>query len=216
MVDQQIKSVKVWDIFVRLFHWALVCAIIIQYISAESHNNLHEKNGVLIICLVLFRIVWGFFGSKHARFSDFLYRPSIIFQYLSGLIKGKPRHYLGHNPAGGLMVFVILITLLVTAFTGLKAIGSKGHGPFADKGYQIVQQALADGDDRDEDEAHSGNEGEHRSLNGKHESLGKLHEAMSSFLLFLIIVHICGVIVSSRIHRENLIWAMITGKKRIE
>jgi cytochrome b len=213
MVDKQIKTVKVWDIFVRLFHWALVCAIIVQYVSAESNKILHKNIGYFIVCLVLLRIIWGLFGPKHARFSDFLYRPSIIFQYLSGLIKGKPRRYLGHNPAGGLMIFIMLITLMVTAFAGLKAIGSKGHGPFAEKGYQIVRQALADSDD---DEAHSGNEGEHRSLNGKHEFWGEFHEAMTGFLLFLIIVHICGVIVSSWIHRENLIGAMITGKKRIE
>ena len=213
MVDQKIKSVKVWDILVRLFHWALVCAIIVQYISAESNKILHKNTGYLIVCLLIFRIIWGLFGPKHARFSDFLYRPSIIFQYLSGLIKGRPKHYLGHNPAGGLMVFVMLVTLLVTAFTGLKAIGSKGLGPFADKGYQIVRQALAD---RDDHEAHSENEGEHRSLGGKHEFWGEFHEAMTGFLGFLIIVHICGVIVSSLIHRENLIGAMITGKKRIE
>lgn len=214
MVDQLIKSVKVWDIFVRLFHWALVCAIIVQYISAESNKYLHKNIGYFIVCLLLIRIVWGFFGSKHARFSDFLYPPSIIFQYLSGLIKGKPRHYLGHNPAGGLMVLVMLIALLFTAFAGLKALGNKGQGPFADRGYQIVQQAFADDDD--DGEAHSEHEGEHRSPNGKHEFWGEFHGIMAGLSLFLIIVHICGVIVSSWIHRENLIGAMITGKKRIE
>jgi cytochrome b len=213
MVDNQIKSVKVWDIFVRLFHWALVGTIIVQYVSAESNKIIHKNTGYLIVCLVLLRIIWGLLGPKYARFSDFLYRPSMIIQYLSGLIRGKPKRYLGHNPAGGLMVFVMLITLTVTAFTGLKAIGSKGHGPFADKGYQIVRQALADMDD---DEAHSGNERKNRSLNGKNEFWGEFHEAMTGFLLFLIIVHICGVIISSRIHRENLIWAMITGEKRNE
>ena len=212
MEDHQIKSVKIWDVFVRLFHWALVCIIIVQYISAESNKYIHQNFGYLVACLVLTRIIWGLFGSKHARFSDFLYRPPVIFQYLTGLIKGKPGRYLGHNPVGGLMVFVLLAALLVTTFSGLKAIGNKGYGLFADKGYQIVRQTLADSDDV----AQSENEGEHRSLNGKNEFWEEFHEAMTGFLLFLIIAHICGVIVSSWIHRENLIGAMITGKKRIE
>ena len=120
MEDHQIKSVKIWDVFVRLFHWALVCIIIVQYISAESNKYIHQNFGYLVACLVLTRIIWGLFGSKHARFSDFLYRPPVIFQYLTGLIKGKPRRYLGHNPVGGLMVFVLLAALLVTTFSGLK------------------------------------------------------------------------------------------------
>ncbi len=130
-MKEDINLIKVWDIFVRIFHWTLMGTMIGLYWSGETYESLHIYLGHLLICLVLLRIIWGFVGTKHALFYDFLYRSSIICDYLRSLIKGNPKHYMGHNPAGGLMIIVMLFTLLVTAFTGLKTLGSEGQGPLA-------------------------------------------------------------------------------------
>ena len=130
-MEEKLKTVHVWDPFVRFFHWTLVVCIIGQFITAEDFENVHVIEGYVIIGLVLARILWGFCGTKHARFNDFLVRPSTTTRYVKGLFNGHPERYVGHNPAGGLMIVVLLISLLVTAFTGLMTLGSEGKGPFA-------------------------------------------------------------------------------------
>jgi cytochrome b len=208
-------SIKVWDIFIRLFHWTLVVVIINQYVTGDWLKKVHVNSGYFLIGLLLARILWGFVGSKHSRFSDFLYGPNTIINYLKELKKGTPRHYLGHNPAGGLMIIIMLFTLLVTAFTGLKTLGSRGQGPLADQGISMVRMTYAD-DDKHDDKDHKSHRTEHVQKNEKYEFWKEIHESMTGFMLFLIIVHIGGVIVSSWVHKENLILAMITGKKKKE
>ena len=204
------KSEKVWDIFVRTFHWTLVGSMIGLYLSGDDFESVHTILGYFVICLVLLRIIWGFMGPKHARFHDFLYRPIKIYHYLKSLINGNPTPYIGHNPAGGLMVIVMLLSLLVTAFTGLKALGSEGKGPLANTEMFIIRIAYADEDDEDD---HSYKSAKHQK-NQEKEFWEEIHESMTSFMLFLIFIHIAGVIVSSWVHKENLIWAMINGKKK--
>jgi len=212
MMERNIKSVKVWDIFVRIFHWALVGSIIGMFLTGDDFKNAHMNLGNFVICLILARILWGFFGSKHARFSDFLYKPSAIYEYLRDLIKGSPKHYLGHNPAGGLMVVVMLISLFITAFAGLKTLGSEGLGPLANKGIALVRPAYADEDEHDEGAVNT--DGRHQKEQ-KSEIWEDIHETMTGFIIFLVIVHVSGVIISSWVHKENLILSMITGKKII-
>lgn len=206
------ESIRVWDIFVRVFHWTLFALMIGQYISGEEFKGLHFRLGYLVIILVLARIVWGFIGTKHARFVDFLYRPSEILTYLKSLFVGRPIHYIGHNPAGGFMIFVMLIALLATTFTGLKALAADGKGPLANTKTSILRLAYAD-------DEHEGNEGEKYHSDSlrnekKEDFWEEMHEMMTSFMLFLIIVHIGGVFASSWLHKENLIQSMITGKKK--
>ena len=206
------KSVKVWDIFVRIFHWALVGSLVGQYISGEEFKGVHIRLGYGVIMLVLARIVWGFMGTKHARFADFLYRPTEILNYLKSFFVGRPIHYIGHNPAGGLMIFVMLIALTATTFTGLKTLGAHGKGPLANSKTSISRLAYAD----DEHEGHEGKKDHSNALgNQQKEKFWKqTHEFMTGFMLFLIIVHIGGVLASSWLHKENLILSMITGKKK--
>jgi cytochrome b len=208
------NTVKVWDIFVRIFHWTLVGTMISLYWSGETYKNLHSYLGYWVICLVLLRIIWGFIGTKHALFYDFLYRPSIIYDYLRSLIKGNPKHYMGHNPAGGLMIIVMLFTLLVTAFTGLKTLGSDGQGPLANTDSSIFRLAYADDDEHDDDEPKY-RDGHHQKKQ-KNEFWEDIHESMTNFMIFLVIAHIGGVIVASWIHKENLLIGMITGIKKKE
>lgn len=204
-------TVKVWDPLVRIFHWSLVAFFAAAFLTGEEEGSLHVYAGYTVIGLVLFRILWGFIGTEHARFKDFLFGPSKVFQYLKSLFGGSPKRYLGHNPAGGYMVVVLLLSLLVVTFTGLKAYGTEGHGPLASNAeYSVIPTAKA------EDEAGEGNEGAEAGEKESEEYWEEIHEAASYFMLGLILLHIIGVVVSSRLHKENLVKAMITGKKNIE
>lgn len=111
-------SIKVWDPFVRLFHWSLVSFFTIAWITADEWDRIHEIMGYAVAALVGLRIIWGMVGSRHARFSDFIYRPSTVIGYLKDSLRVKARRYLGHNPAGGTMVVVLLLSLVAVSATG--------------------------------------------------------------------------------------------------
>jgi cytochrome b len=173
-----------------------------------------------VLFLVLFRILYGFVGSKYARFSDFLYRPAQIADYLKGLLIGRPKHYIGHNPAGGFMIVILLLSLLSLTLTGLKAYGVKGHGPLTKHEISFMTNAFADSDDKEDHDEYNSHDRrskkDHRTeKNQKDEFWEEVHETIAHFTLFLISIHILGVLVSSLVHRENLIKAMITGRKRL-
>ncbi len=107
---------SVWDIPTRLFHWALVVIVALAWWSAEEEKySVHEWTGYTLLALLLTRIVWGFVGSKHSRFSDFVAGPSRILAYLKGTAPESP----GHNPLGGWSVITLLSLLLLQAVSGL-------------------------------------------------------------------------------------------------
>jgi cytochrome b len=213
------QFIKVWDIAIRVFHWALVVCFAIAFISSEETRKLHVIFGYSVLFLVLFRILYGFVGSKYARFSDFLYRPSQIADYLKGLLIGRPKHYIGHNPAGGLMTVILLLSLLSLTLTGLQAYGVKGHGLLAKHEISIMTNAFADSDDKENHDEHDSRKSRIKKnqrveKNEKDEFWEEVHETIAYFALFLVSIHIMGVFVSSLVHRENLIKAMITGRKQ--
>ena len=112
------KIIRVWDLPIRLFHWLLVLCIAGSLISVNLGGNAiewHAYFGYSILTLLVFRLIWGFIGSRHARFSSFLPTRLAILQYLQGT---SPR-LLGHNPIGALSVFALLFVLSVQVFTGL-------------------------------------------------------------------------------------------------
>lgn len=190
--------VKVWDLPVRICHWGLVLFFTVAFVSQEGPEAIHVFAGYVVAGLVILRIIWGFAGTGHARFSDFLYGPSEVAAYLKSILSGRPRHYYGHNPAGAWMIFLLLASLILTSWTGLKAYASEGGGPLALDTPSVVSVAYADGGDDNGD---------------GHEFWEEVHEVAAFFNLFLVAVHITGAIVASLIHRENLILAMITGRK---
>ena len=106
-------AVMVWDPLVRYGHWALVVAFAVAYLSAEEDtgdpDTLHVWGGYAVGAIVLIRLIWGFIGTPHARFSDFVCGPAAASRYLFGLIPGKSHRYLGHSPAGGAMVIALLV-----------------------------------------------------------------------------------------------------------
>lgn len=170
-MQQQHRRVRVWDPFVRVSHWSLLVASIVVWGSAEEQAWLHEQTGYFILALIGLRVLWGLIGSRHARFSDFLYGPEQTLAYMKRLGAGRPQSYLGHNPAGGWMVVALLCAMLAAGASGV---------------------LMGTGDP---------------------EFWEDLHEGFANLTLFLVVVHVGGVLLSSLLHEENLIRAMWTGVK---
>ena len=209
------KQIRVWDPLVRIFHWSLVLAFTVAYLSGDEENNLHIYSGYLIFGLISFRLLWGIVGSRYARFSDFVYSPKSIITYIKDIIAGQPKRYLGHNPAGGAMIVALLLSLVVVTYSGLKVYAiEEGAGPLALQTTEVsfIKSAYADDDDEYEDEHNKHDNGEDEA----EEFWEEIHEVSANFVLFLVILHIAGVIVSGRLHNENLVKAMITGNKKAE
>lgn len=166
-------SVRVWDPAVRAFHWSLVASFATAFLSEEG-ERLHEWAGYAVLGLIAFRLVWGVIGPAHARFGDFVPSPARFWGYLSGLARGRPERYLGHNPAGAVMILVLIAAVSVAAGSGWLMTTDRYWGVGWVEG---------------------------------------LHEGSAYLALALVGVHVTGVLVSSILHRENLIRAMITGRK---
>jgi len=210
---QDTSSIKVWDISVRVFHWALVVCFALAYITGEIEiETLHAWLGYIIIGLLIYRVVWGLIGTKYARFSNFICGPAEIKSYIKSLLSTHPRHYLGHNPAGGVMVVLLIVGLTAVSWTGLKAYEAEGKGPLAAAPAITFSIPVAQADD-DWNGYNRGDHGGHSK--GDDEFWEEAHEATVYFMLLLIALHLGGVAVSSLLHRENLARAMVTGRKRL-
>lgn len=193
------NDIKVWDIFVRVFHWTIVASFFIAYVTEDNVMWLHEFAGYLILALVVARVIWGTIGTRYARFTSFVFKPSTIKQYFKDSLRFRAKRYLGHNPLGGTMVIVLLIMLILTSLSGIKAEG--GNIFFASFfNIEFIGTALAD----------DGN-----GSNGS-KIWEAIHEFLANTTLFLVILHVVGVMFSSLAHRENLVRSMINGRKRNE
>jgi cytochrome b len=184
------KHVKVWDAPVRLFHWALVLLFAFMFFTGKMKGNWmdwHLPAGYAILALILFRIVWGFVGSTHARFTSFCAGPSRSITYARNLFTGGPAHSAGHNPLGGWMVVVLLLAILVQVVTGL--LGNDDisiEGPLA----KLVSKSLSD-------------------------RMTTIHYWNFNLLLVLSGIHIAAVLFHWLVKKENLVGAMFTGVKRL-
>jgi len=184
-----IQQTKVWDIFIRIFHWSLLATFVITYLTEDDFPSLHVNAGYAMMALIVMRLIWGFIGSYHARFSSFVVKPSNVIEYMKEVVQFRSKRYLGHNPAGGAMVIALLISLSMTLLFGLLTYGAtEFSGPLAGL------------------------------VSGVNESLAnifeELHEFFANFTVFLVILHVFGVAVASFQHGENLIKSMFTGYKR--
>ena len=115
------ERVRVWDPFVRFFHWALAGAVLIAFLTGDELEGLHVLAGYVVMGLIAARLVWGLIGPRHARWWDFVRGPSAIKVYLRDVLRGHPTRYLGHNPAGGAMAVALIAGLILTTLTGLAA-----------------------------------------------------------------------------------------------
>lgn len=202
MTDHNATEIVIWDPMVRLFHWTLVAAFTLAYLSqgepfeelqdrldGEWLQILHVWAGYTIVGLLLFRLFWGFMGPRHARFSDFVRGPRETLRYVKEVLTLRAPRYLGHNPAGGAMIVILLLSLTITASAGLLLYG-------ADKGLGPLAGLLAD------------------SSETTIHFIEEVHEFFANLTLLLVAGHLVGVIWESLLHRENLAHAMITGRKR--
>ena len=183
--------VKVWDPLVRSFHWLLVIAFFTAYFTEDDFLSVHVFAGYSVLGLILFRLLWGLVGTRYARFSSFVTRPRIAWQYLKDTLFFRAKRYLGHNPAGAAMIVLLLLSLLLTTLTGLAIYGaSESAGPLA---------------------GWLGNIGE----TGE-DVIKEVHEFFANFSVVLVVIHVGGVIFESLAHRENLVRAMFNGYKKAD
>src|SRR6516165_12579324 len=185
-------EIKVWDPLVRTSHWLLATAVIIAWFVDEP-LWLHTWLGYIAIALILVRIVWGFIGPDYARFTSFVRGPRVAFGYFTDLIRFSSKRYLGHSPAGAVMIIALLIMVAVTAVTGMASLAAtRGEGPFA--GFITKVERANAGDEE--------------------LFIEEVHETAANITMVLVLLHIAGVALASFAHRENLVAAMITGRKR--
>lgn len=182
-------EVKVWDSFVRFFHWSQVGLIVSLILSAHlGKQEIHQFLGFSLAVIVIGRLIWGVIGPGHARFRNFVTSPLAALRYLIEVVRGHPRRYLGHNPAGGWMVLALLANLVVLLLTGFVLQATlEFSGPLVDL-FSAVDDLTV-----------------HRLL--------QVHEVTLNLLYLLIPLHLLGVALASRQHQENLVLAMITGHK---
>ncbi|HEY4164221.1 MAG TPA: cytochrome b/b6 domain-containing protein [Dongiaceae bacterium] len=185
---QPTVRIRIWDPFVRLFHWLLVIGIGFCWWSGETGRmDLHYQCGLVVLGLVIFRILWGLLGSPSARFSHFLKGPGAVIAYLRHIMLPKPSHSFGHNAAGGAMVMGLLLAILVQTVSGLfNTDDIVFDGPF----YGKVPEWFSD-------------------------KMGFIHDQLFNPLLALIGLHIAVILFYRLWKRENLVAAMITGRARL-
>ena len=205
-------QISVWDPLVRFGHWALVAAFAIAYISGDEGGEpsaWHEWTGYIAGGIVVWRVLWGLTGTRYARFSDFVVGPRAAIAYLGGLITGNSRRYVGHSPAGGAMILALLTLIAATVVTGIVA--DPDGAPKPQPSVTVTAQAGK------AEAGRAARSHEEREGRREHESfIGEVHAVLANVTLFLVILHILGVVLASYVHRENLAAAMITGKKRGE
>lgn len=115
------RMVKVWDPFVRVFHWSLVLGFAIAWLTAGEWDRVHEWTGYAVVGLVGLRVLWGLAGPRHARFTRFVRGPDVVAHYVADVAAGREARHLGHNPAGGAMVLALLLGLGGLGLTGWMA-----------------------------------------------------------------------------------------------
>jgi cytochrome b len=115
-----LKKILVWDVPTRLGHWLLVGSFAVAWLTSEGETwkDVHVAAGTLMFAVVLFRLLWGAIGSRHARFANFAFRPRAAFDYLIGLLRWRPAHYTGHNPAGSYAIYALLGLTLIDGLSG--------------------------------------------------------------------------------------------------
>lgn len=169
------RTVRVWDPVVRIFHWSVVTGCVLNLFVLAPGRTYHRYVGYTIAAAVLIRVIWGFVGPRHARFSDFFPTPRRLLAYVPALLRGEEPRHLGHNPLAAVMMLALMALLVATAATGW-----------------MSRLDYFWGDDW----------------------IGELHGALANGILVLALVHAAAAIVESYRHRENLVWSMVTGRKR--
>jgi cytochrome b len=181
-------AATVWDLPLRIFHWALVLLFAIAYFSGiqPGYYGIHKGAGYAILGLLVFRLIWGFIGPGPARFVNFLKGPAAVSGHLKELLHRQHRPLPGHNPLGGWAVLAILVLVAVQTVSGLFAATFDYEGPLA----RLLSDANQD-------------------------MMAGLHALTINLLLALVAVHLVGIAATSFLGRENLVASMIHGRKQL-
>jgi cytochrome b len=186
--ERQIRlhKVIVWDAATRLFHWLTAALVIACYVSWRVNwMDWHAWIGEALLALVLFRLLWAFFGSETARFSTFLASPGAAARYLAALLRREPDRQVGHNPVGGWMVLLLLALLLAEALTGLYVSNDVAdEGPLTEIIPAVVANLITD-----------------------------LHSYLWDALLVAALLHVLAILLYAAVMRHDLVTPMITGCK---
>lgn len=181
-------AIKVWDPPVRVFHWTLVALLIGAVVSVKiggAATQWHVRCGYAILALVLFRIVWGFVGTRTARFSSFVRGPGAVIEYARSMFNGNHQTHVGHNPLGGWMIVLLLLALLLQAGLGLFSNDDIAtDGPLA----RLVTKETSD-------------------------AITSWHRIGAWLLLGQACVHVAAVVFYLIAFKENLVRPMVTGRK---
>lgn len=185
-----IKEIKVWDLPIRLFHWTLVLGFATAFVSGEvDASEIHIWVGYALCALLAGRIYWGFKGNEYARFRSFIFSVSETLDYLRSMCTGHPKHYFGHNPAGALMVFALLGLVTLIIATGLVTLSVIDfEGPLLFLANSVSDETSY--------------------------AFRRYHLSLPIIGLVFVLLHILGVVAGSIQHKENLVRAMLTGKKK--
>jgi cytochrome b len=211
-MPEKMESIRVWDPVVRVGHWLLVAGFFTAYLTEDDFLTQHVWAGYVVGAVILVRVLWGFIGTKHARFRDFVYSPRAIIRYLGGLSQKRAPRYVGHNPAGGVMILALLLSLVITTVSGLMVYAyEENAGPLNTWVHETTTESSAA-----ITEGHGDSDEAARDFEEAEEFWEELHEFFANFTLLLVLLHIGGVLISSVAHKENLVKAMFTGKKRAE
>ena len=187
--ETKTSEIKVWDPLVRLFHWSLVAAFFTAYFTEDELQDIHVWAGYVIVGLLLVRLVWGFIGPRYARFNDFVHSPTATLIYTKEVLLGRAKRHIGHNPAGGAMIVLLLLSLIAVTISGMALYGADAwRGPLAGLLQNVSKQNI--------------------------HTLKEIHEFSANFTLALVGLHVLGVVWESLLHKENLARSMLTGRKR--
>ena len=184
------REIRVWDAPTRLFHWCLVVLLSLSWWTGENaYYEWHEKSGLALLCLIVFRIIWGIWGSQTARFGDFVKGPPAVLGHIRAFFSGGLHHHPGHNPLAGYAVIGLLAILLAQAVLGLFA--QADYGVFTSPWADVVAQEQS-------------------------ETLTSWHKQLFDWVLIAIGVHIFAIFAYGAFHRIQLIGPMISGRAALD
>lgn len=195
------ESVRGWDPLVRLTHWGVALAVVLNGLITEEGADIHIWIGYSAIAFLVLRLLWGFLGPREARFSSFPPSLSAAVDHVYGMLSGKRELHRSHNPLGTLIIYAMWASLVVVSATGVAMSGA----PFDIEASAPISSAYAD----------EGYEAEEREEEGESaEWLEETHELAANLLFFLAAVHVAGVSFEAWRSRTNLIRSMVTGERR--
>jgi cytochrome b len=173
-MNSMTERILVWDIPTRVFHWSLALSFAGAFLTGDSElwRDIHVLLGYTVLGLIAFRLVWGFVGTRYARFAEFVRGPAVAIRHLAQLASGHAWHPVGHNPSGAVAILLLLLLGIASGISG----------------WAVYEEIGGDW-------------------------LEELHELTSNAMLAVVFLHIAGVLAVSYLQRENLVVAMITGRK---